>query len=130
MKAVDTIQLSIAKADTWLARLELGKAYVKAEAYAEAYAEFERNRERLVNARKEIATCAISGAVGTFANIDPFVEEYVCEKLNLKPANIATQIIQRDHHCQWLTTIALIGSSLNKVATEIRLLQKTEVLEV
>jgi len=72
----------------------------------------------------------LSGAVGTYANIDPQVETYVCEKLELKPANIATQIIQRDVHCQFVTTLALIGSSLNKFATEIRLLQKTELLEV
>ena len=72
----------------------------------------------------------LAGAVGTYANIDPYVEEYICEKLGLKPANVATQIIQRDHHCHFVTTLALIGSSLNKFSTEIRLLQKTEVLEV
>ncbi len=94
------------------------------------YDETRRNLERLEQAREAIRLGKLSGAVGTFANIDPFVEEYVCEKLNLKPANIATQIIQRDVHCQFVTTLAMIGSSLNKFATEIRLLQKTEVLEV
>ena len=94
------------------------------------YDEMKRNLIRMEQAREIMRYGKLSGAVGTFANIDPFIEEYVCEKLNLQPANIATQIIQRDHHCQFLTTIALIGSSLNKVATEIRLLQKTEVLEV
>lgn len=94
------------------------------------YDEMRRNLDRMEQAREMMRYGKLSGAVGTYANIDPFVEEFVCEKLNLKPANIATQIIQRDHHCQFVTTIALIGSSLNKIATEIRLLQKTEVLEV
>ena len=94
------------------------------------YDETKRNIERLEYAREAMRIGKLSGAVGTFANIDPSVEEYVCEKLGLKPANIATQIIQRDVHCQFVTTLALIGSSLNKFATEIRLLQKTEVLEV
>lgn len=94
------------------------------------YDENNRNIERMERARSAISIGKLSGAVGTYANIDPHVEEYVCEKLNLKPANIATQIIQRDHHCEFMTTLALIGSSLNKFATEIRLLQKTEVLEV
>lgn len=94
------------------------------------YDETKRNLERMEQAREVIRLGKLSGAVGTYANIDPYVEEYVCEKLELKPANIATQIIQRDVHCQFVTTLALIGSSLNKFATEIRLLQKTEVLEV
>ena len=94
------------------------------------YDEMRRNLERLEQAREMMRYGKLSGAVGTYANIDPFVEEFVCEKLELKPANIATQIIQRDHHCQYVTTIAMIGSTLNKIATEIRLLQKTEVLEV
>ncbi len=94
------------------------------------YDEMKRNLERMEHAREMMRIGKLSGAVGTYANIDPHVEEYVCEKLNLKPANIATQIIQRDVHCQFVTTLALIGSSLNKFATEIRLLQKTEVLEV
>lgn len=94
------------------------------------YDEMKRNQLRLEQAKDVMRYGKLSGAVGTFANIDPYVEEYVCEKLGLKPINIATQIIQRDHHCQLMTTIALIGSTLNKIATEIRLLQKTEVLEV
>ena len=94
------------------------------------YDEMKRNHNRMEQAKEIMQYGKLSGAVGTYANIDPFIEEYVCEKLNLKPANIATQIIQRDHHCQFMTTIALIGSTLNKIATEIRLLQKTEVLEV
>lgn len=94
------------------------------------YDETKRNLERMEQAKEAIRIGKMSGAVGTYANIDPSVEDYVCEKLNLKPANVATQIIQRDHHCQFVTTLALIGSSLNKFATEIRLLQKTEVLEV
>lgn len=94
------------------------------------YDEMQRNLERMEQAREVIRVGKLSGAVGTYANIDPFVEQYVCEKLNLKPVNIATQVIQRDIHCQFVNTIALIGSSLSKFATEIRLLQKTEVLEV
>ena len=94
------------------------------------YDETKRNIERLEQAREMIRLGKLSGAVGTYANIDPSVEEYVCEKLGLRPANIATQIISRDVHCQFVTTLALVGSSLNKFATEIRLLQKTEVLEV
>src|SRR3989338_5164819 len=94
------------------------------------YDEMRRNLERMEQAKEMMAYGKLSGAVGTYANIDPMIEEYVCQQLGLKPANIATQIIQRDHHCQWLTTIALVGTTLNKIATEIRLLQKTEVLEV
>lgn len=94
------------------------------------YDEMNRNYDRMEQAREMMRIGKLSGSVGTYANIDPYVEEFVCEKLNLKPANIATQVIQRDHHCQFVTTIALIGSTLNKIATEIRLLQKTEVLEV
>ncbi|MDZ4241966.1 MAG: adenylosuccinate lyase, partial [Candidatus Omnitrophota bacterium] len=94
------------------------------------YDEMIRNLERMQHAREAIRVGKLSGAVGTYANIDPHVEDYVCQKLNLKPANIATQIIQRDIHCQFLNTLAVIGASLNKFATEIRLLQKTEVLEV
>ena len=94
------------------------------------YDETKRNLERMEQAREIIRIGKLSGAVGTYANIDPYVEEYVCQQLDLKPANIATQIIQRDVHCQFVVTLALIGSSLNKFATEIRLLQKTEVLEV
>jgi len=94
------------------------------------YDEMKRNLERMEQARECMRVGKLSGAVGTYANIDPHVEEYVCAQLGLKPANIATQIIQRDTHCQFITTLAIIGSSLNKFATEIRLLQKTEVLEV
>ncbi len=94
------------------------------------YDEMQRNLVRMEQAREAMRYGKLSGAVGTFANIDPHVEEYVCEKLGLRPVNIATQVIQRDHHCQFIATIALIGTTLNKIATEIRLLQKTEVLEV
>lgn len=94
------------------------------------YDEMKRNMMRLEQAREMMAYGKLSGSVGTFANIDPYVEEFVCEKLGLKPANIATQVIQRDNHCQFMSTLALVGSSLDKIATEIRLLQKTEVLEV
>jgi adenylosuccinate lyase len=94
------------------------------------YDETVRNYGRLEQAREEIRLGKLSGAVGTYANIDPMVEEYVCEKLDLKPANIATQIIARDIHCHFMTTIALIGSSLDKFATEIRALQKTELREI
>ncbi len=94
------------------------------------YDEMIRNLARLEHAREGMRIGKLSGAVGTYANIDPSVEEYVCEKLALKPANVATQVIQRDRHCEFIQTMALIGTSLNKFATEIRLLQKTEVLEV
>ncbi|VAW14659.1 Adenylosuccinate lyase @ SAICAR lyase [hydrothermal vent metagenome] len=94
------------------------------------YDEMKRNQIRLEQAKEIMAYGKLSGSVGTYANIDPYVEEFVCEKLGLKATNIATQIISRDNHCQFVTTLALIGSTLNKIATEIRLLQKTEVLEV
>jgi adenylosuccinate lyase len=94
------------------------------------YDEMRRNLARLEAAAEDMRVGKLSGAVGTYANIDPHVEEYVCQKLNLKPANIATQVIQRDHHANYLNMLALVGASLNKFATEIRLLQKTEVLEV
>ena len=96
---------------------------------AQAYAEFERNRERLVAARKEIATCAISGAVGTFANIDPKVEEHVAAKLGLTVEPISTQVIPRDRHAQYFATLGVIASSVERLAVEIRHLQRTEVLE-
>ena len=95
----------------------------------EAYAEFARNRERLVAARREIATCAISGAIGTFANIDPRVEAYVAEKLGLAVEPVSTQIIPRDRHAMFFATLGVIASSIERVATEIRHLQRTEVLE-
>lgn len=94
------------------------------------YDETKRNLLRLRQARDVVSVGKISGAVGTFANVDPEVEDYICRKLGLKPANISTQIIQRDVYAQYLTTLALIGSSLEKFATEIRHLQRTEVLEV
>lgn len=94
------------------------------------YDEMRRNLARLEAAAEDMRVGKLSGAVGTYANLDPFVEEYVCQKMNLKPANIATQVIQRDHHANYLNVLALVGASLNKFATEIRLLQKTEVLEV
>ena len=96
---------------------------------AQAYAEFERNRERLVAARKEIATCAISGAVGTFANIDPRVEEHVAAKLGLAVEPVSTQVIPRDRHAQFFATLGVIASSVERLAVEVRHLQRTEVLE-
>ena len=95
----------------------------------EAYAEFARNRERLVMARDEIATCAISGAVGTFANIDPRVEEHVAAELDLTPEPVSTQVIPRDRHAFFFATLGVIASSIERLATEIRHLQRTEVLE-
>ena len=96
---------------------------------AQAYAEFDRCRQRLVHARAEIATCAISGAVGTFANIDPRVEEHVAEKLGLTPEPVSTQVIPRDRHAMFFATLGVIASSVERLATEIRHLQRTEVLE-
>ncbi|HEX3535575.1 MAG TPA: adenylosuccinate lyase [Stellaceae bacterium] len=93
------------------------------------YAEFARNRDRLVAARKEIATCQISGAVGTFANIDPRVEEYVAEKLGLSPEPVSTQIIPRDRHAAFFATLALTAAAIERLATEIRHLQRTELRE-
>lgn len=97
--------------------------------FARFYAEMHRNRERLVNARAEIATGAISGAVGTFANIDPRVEEHVCEKLGLVPEPVSTQVIPRDRHAMFFATLGVIASSIENVAIEIRHMQRTEVLE-
>ena len=96
---------------------------------AQAYAEFERCRERLVNARKEVATCAISGAVGTFANIDPRVEEHVAKALGLEPEPVSTQVIPRDRHAMYFATLGVVASSIERLATEIRHLQRTEVLD-
>ncbi|MBV8888464.1 MAG: adenylosuccinate lyase [Alphaproteobacteria bacterium] len=93
------------------------------------WAEFARNRERLSAARKEIATCAISGAVGTFANIDPAVEAYVAERLGLRPEPISTQVIPRDRHAQFFMTLALVAAAVERLATEIRHLQRTELRE-
>lgn len=97
---------------------------------AYAYAEFQRARERLVVARKEVATCAISGAVGTFANIDPSVEEYVAAKLGLSVEPVSTQVIPRDRHAMFFAVLGVVASSIERLATEIRHLQRTEVLEV
>ncbi|MBP1179856.1 adenylosuccinate lyase [Methylobacterium sp. PvR107] len=96
---------------------------------AQAYAEFERNRSRLVAARAEVATCAISGAVGTFANIDPRVEQYVAEKMGLTAEPVSTQVIPRDRHAMFFATLGVVASSLERLAIEIRHLQRTEVLE-
>ncbi|WP_439815317.1 adenylosuccinate lyase [Zavarzinia sp. CC-PAN008] len=96
---------------------------------AQAYAEFDRCRTRLVAAREEIATCAISGAVGTFANVDPRVEEYVAAKLGLKPEPVSTQVIPRDRHAAFFAALAVIASSIERLSVEIRHLQRTEVLE-
>ncbi len=95
-----------------------------------AYAEFQRARARLVAAREEISTCAISGAVGTFANIDPRVEAFVAEKLGLRPEPVSTQVIPRDRHAAFFATLGVVSSSVERLATEIRHLQRTEVLEV
>jgi adenylosuccinate lyase len=96
---------------------------------AQAYAEFARGRERLVAARAEIATCAISGAVGTFANIDPEVEAHVANKLGLAVEPVSTQVIPRDRHAMYFATLGVIASSIERLATEVRHLQRTEVLE-
>ena len=96
---------------------------------ARFYAEFQRARWRLENARDEIATCAISGAVGTFANIDPFVEEYVAEKMGLSPEPISTQVIPRDRHAMFFATLGVVAASMENLATEIRHMQRTEVRE-
>jgi len=94
------------------------------------YAEIRRSQERLQQAKKEIAFGKTTGAVGTFANIDPEVEAYVCSRLGLQPEPVATQVVPRDRHAAYFSTLALIGSSLERIATEVRHLQRTEVLEV
>src|SRR5215468_1066592 len=96
---------------------------------AYAYAEFSRGRERLVAARKEVATCAISGAVGTFAQIDPRVEEHVAKAMGLTPEPVSTQVIPRDRHAMYFATLGVIAASVERLAVEIRHLQRTEVLE-
>ena len=96
---------------------------------AQAHAEFARNKARLIAARTEIATCAISGAVGTFANIDPRVEEHVAKRLGLSPEPASTQVIPRDRHAMFFATLGVIASSIERLATEVRHLQRTEVLE-
>ena len=97
--------------------------------FARFYAEMDRNLKRMKAAKEEISTGALSGAVGTFANLDPAVEEYVCEKLNLFPETISTQIIPRDRHAAFFSTLGIIASSIENIATEIRHMQRTEVLE-
>jgi adenylosuccinate lyase len=94
------------------------------------YSEMERNRERMIRARETISTGKLAGAVGTFSFIDPSVETYVCRKLGLKPASVSSQIVQRDRHAEYFTTLAIIASSLDKFSQEVRLLQRTEVGEV
>jgi len=96
---------------------------------AQAYAEFDRCLSRMKDARKEIATCAISGAVGTFANIDPFVEEYVAEKMGLEIEPVSTQVIPRDRHAMYFAVLGVIASCIERLAVEVRHLQRTEVLE-
>jgi adenylosuccinate lyase len=96
---------------------------------AQAYAEFDRGRARLVAARAEVATCAISGAVGTFANIDPAVEAHVAKAMGLVPEPVSTQVIPRDRHAMFFATLGVIASSIERLAIEIRHLQRTEVLE-
>ncbi len=93
------------------------------------YAEFQRNRARLVAARAEVATCAVSGAVGTFANLDPGVEAHVARKLGLTPEPVSTQVIPRDRHAAYFAALAVVASSIERLATEIRHLQRTEVRE-
>jgi adenylosuccinate lyase len=94
------------------------------------YAEFNRARDRLAMARFEVATCAISGPVGTFASVDPRVEAHVAEKLGLRPEPVSTQVIPRDRHAAYFAALAVVASSVERLATEIRHLQRTEVLEV
>src|SRR5918994_561669 len=96
---------------------------------AQAYAEFERCKVRLIEAQREVATCAISGAVGTFANIDPEVEEYVAEQMGLKVEPVSTQVIPRDRHAMYFATLGVVASSIERLATEVRHLQRSEVLE-
>jgi adenylosuccinate lyase len=97
---------------------------------AQAYAEFDRCKQRLEFARKEVATCAISGAVGTFANIDPRVEEHVAKAMGLEAEPVSTQVIPRDRHAMYFSVLGVIASSIERLATEVRHLQRTEVLEV
>jgi adenylosuccinate lyase len=96
---------------------------------AQAYAEFDRCKQRLEFARKEVATCAISGAVGTFANIDPRVEEHVANAMGLEAEPVSTQVIPRDRHAMYFSVLGVIASSIERLATEVRHLQRTEVLE-
>ena len=97
---------------------------------ANFYAEFERNQARFKKATEEISVCAISGAVGNYANIDPRVEQFVAKKLGMKAETISTQVIPRDRHAVYFSTLGIIASSIERLATEIRHLQRTEVLEL
>ena len=97
---------------------------------ASFYEEFKRNKKRLINAIEEVSTCAISGAVGTFANVNPNVERHVAQKLGLKIEPISTQIIPRDRHALYFSVLGIIAGSIERVAIEIRHLQRTEVYEV
>src|SRR5204863_9604472 len=96
---------------------------------ASAFAEFARARERLVAAREEVSTCAISGAVGTFAQVDPRVEAHVAQAMGLRVEPVSTQVIPRDRHAMYFATLGVIASSAERLATEVRHLQRTEVLE-
>jgi adenylosuccinate lyase len=96
---------------------------------AQAYAEFDRCRDRLIAARAEVATCAISGAVGTFANVDPFVEAWVADKMGLTIESVSTQVIPRDRHAMYFATLGVVAGCVERLATEVRHLQRTEVLE-
>ena len=96
---------------------------------AQAHAEFARCRSRLVAARAEVATCAISGAVGTFANVDPFVEQWVADKMGLSVEPVSTQVIPRDRHAMYFATLGVVAGCVERLATEVRHLQRTEVLE-
>jgi adenylosuccinate lyase len=96
---------------------------------AQAYAEFSRNKDRLIAARREVATCAISGAVGTFAQVDPRIEQHVAAKMGLTPEPVSTQVIPRDRHAMFFATLGVVASSMERLAVEIRHLQRTEVLE-
>ncbi|MGL9717284.1 MAG: adenylosuccinate lyase [Wolbachia sp.] len=98
--------------------------------FARFYTEFKRSYQRLINAQKEISTCKISGAVGNFANVDPFVEEYVAEKMGLIPETISSQVIPRDRHAMFFSVLGVIASSMENVAIEIRHLQRTEIGEI
>jgi adenylosuccinate lyase len=94
------------------------------------FEEMKRNLERMKRAKDVISVGKLSGAVGTFSNIPPIIEEKVCKKLGLRPEPVATQIVQRDRHAEYLVTLALIAASVEKIATEVRHLQRSEVLEV
>lgn len=136
-KLIDLKKLLASKAKKYKYLAMVGRTHgVHAEAitlglkFALWHQENERNIERMKRAIEIISVGKISGAVGTFEHLNPKVEEYVCQKLGLKPASVSTQIIQRDRHAEFISTLAIIGSSLDKFATEIRHLQKTEVLEL